>query len=61
MARRASLSANACIAENSGGNAAGETICVDNFQVTPVPEPGTTAVLALGGVALLFFRRRSGR
>ena len=49
------------IAENSGGNAAGETIYVDNFQVTPVPEPGTTAVLTLGGVALLFFRRRSGR
>jgi hypothetical protein len=49
------------VAENTGGGTSGETIYVDNFQVTSVPEPGTTAVLALGGVALLFFRRRSGR
>jgi hypothetical protein len=31
------------------------------FVVAPVPEPGTMAVAAMGGAALLFFRRRSVR
>jgi hypothetical protein len=47
------------VAENTGGGTAGETIYVDNFQVTPTPEPGTFALLGLGGAALLFFRRRN--
>lgn len=34
---------------------------VDNFRLdaTPVPEPGTMALAALGGMSLLFWRRRS--
>ena len=48
------------IVENSGGGPGGETIYVDNIQVlaNPVPEPGTMALAAMGGVALLFWHRR---
>ena len=46
------------VAENTGGNVAGETIYVDNFQVPQVvPEPGTFALLGLGLSALIFRRR----
>ena len=33
---------------------------VDNFRLdaSPVPEPGTMALAALGGMSLLFWRRR---
>lgn len=55
------------IMENSDGGSGGvggvigENIYVDNFQVTVAPEPGTAALLALGGMALLFLRRRAVR
>jgi uncharacterized protein (TIGR03382 family) len=49
------------IAQNAGGGLAGETFYIDNIQIVPTPEPGTMAVAALGGAALLFFRRRSVR
>ena len=50
------------VAENTGGNVAGETIYVDNFQVPQVvPEPGTLALLGLGGMSALVFRRRATR
>ena len=49
------------LAENAGGGVAGETIYVDNFQVTAAPEPGTMALAAMGGAALLFFRSRAVR
>ena len=39
----------------SGGDIA---IVVATFVVEPVPEPGTLAVLALGGLALVYRRRR---
>lgn len=41
------------------GSIANETFYVDNFQVAPVPEPSSMALAAMGGAALLFFRRRS--
>ena len=50
------------VAENTGGNAAGETIYVDNFQVPQVvPEPGTVALLGLSGMGALVLRRRAAR
>lgn len=39
---------------NAGGLASGITL----YSVTPVPEPGTLALAALGGASLLLFRRR---
>lgn len=48
------------VLENTAGDVAGETIYVDNFQVTPAPEPTTTALAGMGSAALLlFFRRRA--
>lgn len=50
------------VAENAGGNVAGETIYVDNFQVPQVvPEPGTVALLGLSGMGALVLRRRAAR
>ena len=34
---------------------------VDDISVAPVPEPATVALAAVGGAALLFFRRRAMR
>lgn len=48
------------IAENAG-SIAGQTFYVDNFQVTPAPEPGTMALVVAAGTALLFLRRRTVR
>jgi hypothetical protein len=48
------------IAENAG-SIGDETFYVDNFQVVPTPEPGTMGLAAMGGAALLFFRRRAVR
>ena len=49
------------LTDNTGSD--GATIYVDNIAINaaPVPEPGTMAVVAMGGAALLFFRRRTGR
>lgn len=49
------------LAENSSGAIAGQTYYVDNFQVVPVPEPSTFALLGLGGLSAFIFRRRAGR
>lgn len=39
--------------------AVGEAFAFDNLVVTPVPEPSSTALLGLGGLALILRRRRS--
>jgi PEP-CTERM motif len=44
-------------AENAG-SIAGETICIDNIQVTQVPEPSIFAFLGVGMTGLLLRRRR---
>jgi hypothetical protein len=47
----------------AGGNGVTGNVTYDNFSVeviTPVPEPSTTAMLALGGIgAFWFYRRRA--
>jgi hypothetical protein len=45
------------IAQNAGA-IGGQTFYVDNIQVTPVPEPGTFALLGLGVLSLFFVVRR---
>lgn len=40
---------------------AGSAIYVDNIAINSVPEPGSVALLGLGGLSLLAFRRRAGR
>lgn len=41
----------------------GKAVYIDNIQAlaTPTPEPSTMALAAMGGAALLFFRRRAAR
>ena len=51
------------IAQNDAGDTEGDTFFVDNFQVTPVPEPAATRAMAAGALvacsaASEFFRRR---
>jgi len=46
------------LAVTSLGNAGPYDVYVDNFQMSPVPEPGTMAALGLGAIALAFRRRR---
>lgn len=54
-----SLTASVAYTPNSGfAFVAGNQIIIDNVVVTAVPEPGTMALAAMGGVALLFWHRR---
>jgi len=48
------------LAKNAGGGIVDQVIYVDNFQVTPVPEPSAFALAGIGLAGLLIFRRRSG-
>jgi hypothetical protein len=50
----------AAIAQNAGSTA-NEIFYIDNIQVASVPEPGTFALLGLGSLGALIFRRRAGR
>jgi hypothetical protein len=50
----------AAIAQNAGSTA-NEIFYIDNIQVAAVPEPGAFALLGLGGLGALIFRRRAGR
>ncbi|MEZ7957082.1 MAG: PEP-CTERM sorting domain-containing protein [Rubritalea sp.] len=34
------------------------TTSIDNFSITAVPEPSSTALLGLGGLALIMRRRK---
>jgi hypothetical protein len=43
---------------NSNYTPTGTPFNMDNFQVTPAPEPGTLALAGLGGASLFLFRRR---
>jgi len=40
------------------GNDADNSLAVDNYAITVVPEPSTLALVGLGGIALLIRRRR---
>ena len=43
---------------NSNFTPTGDPFNVDNFQVTPAPEPATLALAGLGGAGMLLMRRR---
>ena len=49
------------IAENSASDVAGETIYLDNFQISTVPEPIATGLFGAGTAVILMFRRRGVR
>lgn len=43
-----------------GGALAGTTVVLDNVVFTPIPEPGSLALIGLGGLTLVARRRRHG-
>jgi len=43
---------------NSNWNAPGSSFLVDDFTVTPAPEPGSLALLGMGALGLAGFARR---
>ena len=47
------------VGDNGSGSSASTTLAFDDFSLSAVPEPGSIALAAFSGLALLLYRRRA--